>query len=213
MYVRGRKWKMSLSLDKLLKELSAKYGDNYYIYMDIDGVIFKSCDAIVEILNEKYGTNKTGQDVTDWNFNNIVPSLTDKQIEDLFENRKFFDIVKTNPLAIKFLEEHRDHIMLVTSGSPRNYMFKRIWFDDYGLYHIPIISVPYDLNKTVVNMDRHNTGHKWTMFVDDSKANLQLFANRTYPNFLVQFREYDDDKNEQREWIKGWNGDVVTSFY
>lgn len=204
---------MSLSLDKLLKELSAKYGDNYYIYMDIDGVIFKSCDAIVEILNEKYGTNKTGQDVTDWNFNNIVPNLTDKQIEDLFECEKFFDIVKTNPLAIKFLEEHRDHIMLVTSGSPKNYMLKRQWFDDYGLNDIPIISVPYGLSKTVINMDRKNTGHKWTMFVDDSKANLQLFCNRIYPNFLVQFHEYDDGKNNQREWIKNWGGDTVTSFY
>ena len=92
-------------------------------------------------------------------------------------------------------------------------MLKRQWFDDYGLSDIPIISVPHSLKKTVINMDRHNTGHKWTMFVDDSKANLQLFCNRTYPNFLVQFLEYDDGKNEQREWVKNWDGETVTSFY
>ena len=171
-----------------------------HLFIDIDGVIFASCDSIIQILNERYGGNFDGSDVTSWNFQCCYPNMTSEEIEDTFNDPKFFDIVKPIDGALKFMDRYRDKIILVTKASVENYALKRKWFDDRNFADIPIIALPLNVSKGFINMDNID---EYSLFIDDSTQNL-IDCNA---DFRVQFREFNDKK--EREWQKGWDGLVM----
>ena len=170
------------------------------IFIDIDGVIFHSCQAMIDILNERYGGNFDGSDVTSWNFQCCYPNMTSEEIEDTFNDPKFFDIVKPIDGALEFMDRYRDKIILVTKANIENYAHKRKWFDDRG-FNIPMIALPLNVSKSLVNM---NSIDEYSLFIDDNTQNL-IDSNS---DFKVQFREYQSN-NDKREWVKDWNGMVL----
>ena len=171
-----------------------------HLFIDIDGVIFASCDSIIQILNERYGGNFDGSDVTSWNFQCCYPNMTSEEIEDTFNDPKFFDIVKPIDGALEFMDRYRDKIILVTKASVENYAHKSKWFDDRG-FKMPIIALPLNVSKSLVNM---NSIDEYSLFIDDNTQNL-IDSNS---NFKVQFREYQSN-NDKREWVKDWDGMVL----
>ena len=171
-----------------------------HLFIDIDGVIFASCDSIIQILNERYGGNFDGSDVTSWNFQCCYPNMTSEEIEDTFNDPKFFDIVKPIDGALEFMDRYRDKIILVTKANFENYAHKRKWFDDRG-FNMPIIALPLNVSKSLVNM---NSIDEYSLFIDDNTQNL-IDSNS---DFKVQFREYQSN-NDKREWVKDWNGMVL----
>ena len=171
-----------------------------HLFIDIDGVIFASCDSIIQILNERYGGNFDGSDVTSWNFQCCYPNMTSEEIEDTFNDPKFFDIVKPIDRALEFMNRYRDKIILVTKANIENYAHKRKWFDDRNFADIPIIALPLNVSKGFINMDNID---EYSLFIDDSTQNL-IDSNA---DFRVQFREFNDQK--EREWQKGWGGLVM----
>lgn len=171
------------------------------IFLDIDGVIFHSCQAMIDILNERYGGNFNGSDVTSWNFQCCYPNMTSEEIEDAFNDPKFFDIVKPIDGALEFMDRYKDKIILVTKASVENYAHKRKWFDDRNFADIPMVALPLNVSKGLINMDNIN---EYSLFIDDNTQNL-IDSNA---DFKVQFREYQSN-NDKREWIKDWNGMVL----
>ena len=169
------------------------------IFLDIDGVIFASCDSIIQILNERYGGDFKGSDVTSWNFQCCYPNMTSEEIEDTFNDPKFFDIVNPIDGALEFVDRYRDKIILVTKANIENYAHKRKWFDDRG-FNIPMIALPLNVSKSLVNM---NSIDEYSLFIDDSTNNL----NDSNADYKIQFREYNDDK--ERAWQKDWDGLVM----
>lgn len=172
------------------------------IFLDIDGVIFHSCQAMIDILNERYGGNFDGSDVTSWNFQCCYPNMTSKEIEDVFNDLKFFDIVKPIDGALEFMDRYRDKIILVTKASVENYAHKRKWFDDRGFKDIPMIALPLNVSKGFIDMQYTGLYH-YSLFIDDSTNNLQ----ETNADYDIMFKEYNDKK--EREWQKGWDGLVM----
>lgn len=170
------------------------------IFLDIDGVIFHSCQAMIDILNERYGGNFDGSDVTSWNFQCCYRGMTSEEIESIFNSGLFFKIVKSIDGALEFMDRYRNKIILVTKANIENYALKRKWFDDRGFKDIPMIALPLNVSKGLINMDNIN---EYSLFIDDSTQNL-IDCNADY---RVQMREYCDDK--EREWQKGWNGLVM----
>ena len=162
------------------------------IYLDCDGVIMATNDVMCKLLNKLYNTNHTGSDVTSWNYTDLYPTTND-EIENLFNSQHFFDNVKFIKGAERFLTKYRKKIIIVTKGSPTNYLRKRWWFNDKGFKDIPIIPIPLELDKGLINM-------KNGLFIDDSTANLKE-SNATWK---IQFVEYQDDKT--RDWQVGWKG-------
>ena len=187
---------------KVIKDIDSFIKDNNitHIFIDIDGVIFHSCQAMIDILNERYGGNFDGSDVISWNFQCCYPNMTSEEIEDTFNDPKFFDIVKPIDGALEFMDRYRDKIILVTKANVENYAHKRKWFDDRGFGSIPIIALPLSVSKSLVNMDSIT---EYSIFIDDSTQNL-IDCNA---DFRVQFREFNDQK--EREWQKGWDGLVM----
>lgn len=171
------------------------------IYLDVDGVLFASCQACVEIINEMQGTDFDGSDVTDWDFKNVCPTMTDKYVEEMFTSNDFFQRVQWIKGALEFIKRHRNNITIITHSATDNFVMKRMFFDKYGLEDIPIIPIPLSLSKSIIDM-RSTTKGK-SLFIDDSTINL-LVSNA---NYTIQFREYKD--NKERQWQKNWYGDVM----
>ena len=171
-----------------------------HLFIDIDGVIFASCDAIIQILNERYGGNFKGSDVTSWDFKCCYPNMTSEEIEDTFADEKFFEIVKPIKGALEFIDRYRDKIVIVTKATTSNFLHKRKWFDEHGYSDVPIIALPLNCSKSLINMDRVDS---WSLFIDDSTNNLQ----ETNADYNIMFKEYNDQK--EREWQKGWDGLVM----
>lgn len=187
---------------KVIKDIDSFITDNEIdkIFLDIDGVIFHSCQAMIDILNERYGGNFDGSDVTSWNFQCCYRGMTSEEVESIFNNGLFFKIVKPIDGALEFMDRYRDKIILVTKANIENYALKRKWFDDRGFKDIPMIALPLNVSKGFINM---NNIDEYSLFIDDSTQNL-IDCNADYK---VQMREYYDGK--EREWQKGWNGLVM----
>lgn len=184
------------------------------IYLDIDGVLFHSTQAIVEIINTKYGTHGKAEDVISWDFKEIFTNenrkpLSSEQIEELFSTNKFFDIVQPIKGSYEFLNKFRDKIILVTKCNTDNFVKKREWFDTWGLKDIPIIPLPLNCSKSLINMSNNKCSTLFiddsTLFIDDSTTNLKD-SNATY---RIQFREYADLENIERQWQSNWNGKIM----
>ena len=126
--------------------------------------------------------------------------MTSEEIEDTFNDPKFFDIVKPIDGALEFMDRYKDKIVIVTKAVTDNFIHKRKWFDEHGYSDVPIIALPLNCSKSLINMD---TIGEWSLFIDDSTQNL-IDCNADYK---VQMREYYD--NKEREWQKGWDGLVM----
>ena len=95
------------------------------IFLDADGVIFASCDAIIQILNERYGGSFKGSDVTSWDFQCCYPNMTSQEIEDTFADPRFFEIVRPIKGALEFIDRYKDKIVIVTKAITDNFIHKR----------------------------------------------------------------------------------------
>ena len=189
---------------KVIKDIDSFIADAEIdkIFLDIDGVIFHSCQAMIDILNERYGGDFDGSDVTSWNFQCCYRGMTSEEIESIFNSGLFFKIVKPIDGALEFLDRYRDKIILVTKASVENYALKRKWFNDRGFKDIPMIALPLNVSKGFIDMQCTGLYH-YSLFIDDSTNNLQ----ETNADYDIMFKEYNDQK--EREWQKGWNGMVM----
>ena len=175
------------------------------IYLDWDGVITHSVKAIVDILNKKHNTNINPQDIVSWNFKEADPTLTDEEMEWLFTTKEFFFELEYIDGVIDFMKRHRNNIIIVTKSRTENYLGKIHMLKRIGLDDIPIIPIPLNMSKSIINMYYHNLDNylDYSLFIDDSTNNLL----ESSASFKIQFREYNDDK--EREWQKDWNGYVM----
>lgn len=162
------------------------------IYLDIDGVILHSCQAICDMLNEIQGTNFKGNDILSWNFKEACPNLTDEQIEFLFADPIFFQYVKTIEGAYEFINQYKDKIILITKGTIGNICNKYLFFKDLN---VAICGLPFNVSKGLINMSDG-------LFIDDCTNNL----NESNAKYKIQFLEYNDHMNDKREWTKDWHG-------
>lgn len=183
-----------IDIEKFIKEKNIKK-----IFLDIDGVIIHSCQAMVDILNKKYHTNITGADILSWNFKEVIDSLTDNEIEYLFTTDEFFNIVQPISGAIDFINKHKEDVILITKGGLKNISGKKQMFELWGIEDINMIGLPLNMSKRIVDMTIYGN----SLFIDDSTNNL-IESNAKYK---IQFREYKD--NKKREWQNDWHGKIM----
>ena len=74
------------------------------VYLDIDDVILWSAGTIVEMLNDRYGLNKTRDDIKDWGFKSIKRDLDVQEVLDMFCEDEFWQRNKPNQELIDAFE-------------------------------------------------------------------------------------------------------------
>lgn len=184
-----------------MKEITTNILENLdidKIFLDIDGCIFHSVEAMCKILNKKFNMNVQPQQITSWNFECCYPKMSNEEIEWLFANDKFFDYVRLIDGSKEFMLKHKDNLILITKGNEKNIFQKRQWLDLNGLEEINMIGLPLDVSKDIINM-------KDGLFIDDTTKNLNEVTTSKYK---VQFKEYDNET----EWSSGWEGMVLRKW-
>ena len=180
-----------INIDKFIKTINPNK-----IYLDVDGVIWHSCQAVCDIFNKYqnlFNNAIQGNEIMSWNFKELNSNFTDDDIESFFESIYFFDFVTWIDNVKESLYEYEDKIIIITKGSPKNIYYKMDIFNDY--FAIPIIGLPFECSKGSIDMQN-------SLLIDDCTKNLKE-SNATYK---IQFLEYNDGKNNIREWTKDWNG-------
>ena len=186
-------------MDISIKEIErlAK-NNNLRFYLDIDGVLWNSVEVCTQILDKKFNTTTDPRNVSSWNFSCCYDGLTDTDIEELFADESFFDIVKFQDGTRDFMNKHMGNIVLVTKGTSRNIELKRKWFDDNGFDNVQLVGLPLFMSKDTVDMSDG-------IFIDDSVTNLTEVTTAKH-KFL--FKEYDN----YTEWSANYNGLTLRSW-
>lgn len=103
------------------------------VFLDVDDVILRSSDAMIELLNEKYRRplgleDRTHDDLKDWGYYSIYNGPERKEnpnlVEKLFDSDCFWNIVKFHSGFEKLCENSRIingyNWIFVTKGNDRN---------------------------------------------------------------------------------------------
>lgn len=170
----------------------------YKYYLDFDGCITHSLEAMVNLLNKKYNMNVQPQEITSWNFADKFP-IKQRELEDLFADMEFYDILEFIEGAVAFIKAHKHESIIITKGDLLNGLYKRCKLDMSDLEYVPMIILPLNVSKSVINMSDG-------IFVDDNADNLRESNARV----KILFMEYVDDVD--REWQRGWNGFRVSDL-
>lgn len=169
------------------------------IFLDIDGVVIDSVKEICRVLNNKYGTSCKPSDITSWTFKNIKSDITSEEVEDLFNDAEFFEEVEFYRMVYPFIVRHKDKITFITKGGCENISGKRKLFDDVRFNDIPIIGLPLNVSKGLINMQYKGK----SLFIDDCSQNL-IDSNA---DVKIMMKEYDGC-----EWQQNWSGYVMKGW-
>ena len=125
------------------------------IYLDCDDTILNSSKCVIEILNQKNGTNKTIIDLKDFNYRSIDKTLNDYSVLELFESDDFWGSVKYNTEFLKydsFLRNNFD-IEIVSCGTKYNLEKKEKFLEPLGFkFRGVLIDENLSLCKKCINM-------------------------------------------------------------
>lgn len=178
-----------------LEQLSEKANK---VFLDADGVLLATNEAMTKILNRRYDKDYTGADVMDWNYTDLYPTCSE-EVEEIFNSAELFRNITFVKGARKYLTKYKEKIIIVTKSDFRNYLHKRLWFNNHGFKDVPIIPLGLNMSKSLINM-------KGGLFIDDCAYNLKE-SNATYK---LMFMEYNDGK--ERSWQKGYKGGKITEW-
>ena len=169
------------------------------IYLDVDNTVMDSLTMNVKLLNKKFGLKVKPDDVMKWNFSDVYPNATKKDIYESFDCNEFFENVKLIQGAEYFINTHKDDIVFTTIGTPRNLEKKCEWLWSRGFGDCKFLGIP--TTKTKGDYDMSDG-----VIVDDAQKNL--FASNAKYKILFNHRQ-----NWLTDWTDKWIGDTATSYH
>lgn len=92
------------------------------ILIDIDDTFLKSSEEIIRQLNNKNGTSKTINDLTDYAYRSIDEKITQEEINKMYASDEFFANINFNDGAIDFIKKYSTifDIVFVSYGTKEN---------------------------------------------------------------------------------------------
>lgn len=179
------------------------------ILIDIDDTLLKSSEEIIRQLNRKNGTNKTIDDLIDYQYRSIDENLTQEEINMMYASEEFFNNVNFNDGAIDFIKKYSNifDIVFVSYGTEEN-LLRKINFlskltDQYNLNNIFFASCETGkANKSEVLLD-----HVY-LAIDNHAGHLQEL-NAPKKILLKNFKEVNWNKTPINDEITY----TANSFY
>lgn len=123
------------------------------IYMDCDDTILNSSAAIIEILNERYGVNKTVNDLRDYKYRSIVGTVSQEEILGIFQSEQFWKKVQFNEIFVEAIKKLKNifKFIIVSKGTKENLEAKEVHlkkaFKEMGV-DIEFIGIPIILGSS-----------------------------------------------------------------
>lgn len=180
------------------------------LYIDFDSTIVDSIGRVIEMGNNKYGVNEHRSKLSDYNFKSVFPSITKKEIDEMFCSEEFFnDNLKYMPNCYDVLNKYKDlcDIYIVSVSYNDNLKYKSKWIDK----NLPFVKQFIPVN----NNDKHIIDMRNGIQIDDTYECLR------YTNALVKILYKDNNdyqwqhhSNENIYNVNTWREiDDMLSFY
>lgn len=133
------------------------------LFLDADDVLLRSTEAVVDILNKRNkNLNAKPEDVVEWNYTSICPSMTAEEVLKIYESKEFWDTVRIDTTALELLLQLSSDvdICIVSKGTEENLRQKKRFFELY-LLHFDFIGLSLTkdetcFDKSCVDMSAHN---------------------------------------------------------
>lgn len=124
------------------------------IYLDFDNTIVESNKRVIEIINQRYKTNKTESDLHDYGYQSIYPISNEEKL-DIYASDEFFQGLELKPKVLstilKYMQKYK--IVVTTKGTFQNLEKKRKWIIDNLPSGVGFIGINNDsLSKSSVDM-------------------------------------------------------------
>ena len=141
------------------------------IYIDFDGTLVDSPEAMAQWYNYRYNTSVKGKDIYKWDASDQCPKLTAEEIVGMFESQSFFSFLEPEPNAVEITKRINHfpdyHLICCSIGTPENLRLKREYLDKY----FPWIKEKILIERQDVFMGKNgyvNDG----ILIDDNQENL-----------------------------------------
>ena len=120
------------------------------LFLDADDVLLRSTEAVVDILNKRnVNLNAKPEDVVEWNYTSICPSMTADEVLKIYESTEFWETVRMDMTALELLLQlHKDtEIYVVSKGTDKNLKEKKKFLQTY-LLHFDFIGLSLSKDET-----------------------------------------------------------------
>ena len=180
------------------------------IYLDFDNIIVESNKRIIDMLNKKYGTSKTEDDLFDYNYNSIYP-ISEKEKLQMFESEEFYNGLEFKTGVLDVLNKYSQsyNIIILSVGTEENLKRKQAWLKNNLPYDFEFIGINgKSKKKSHINMDN-------AIQIDDNfdclKTNATLkILYKSFHNFPWQ----EPTSNEELMVVNTWEEiDSILDFY
>ena len=154
------------------------------VYLDFDSTIVESNKQVINILNKRYGLQKSEDDLVDYGYNSIIPITTEEKL-GIFESDDFFSGLEFKDGFMEFFNRYKDivNFIISTKGTPENLRKKEVWVRSHISADIKFVGIVNDgLSKKQVDM-------KDAIQVDDCTQALD--TNAAIKILYKDFRNYD----------------------
>lgn len=180
------------------------------IYLDFDNTMVESNKRIIEILNSKYHTSKTENDLKDYQFDSIYPISEQEKLE-MFESDEFYNGLEFKPQVLEVLNKYKDsyNFIIVSKGTPNNLVKKQNWIISHLPYNLKFIGLSgQTFKKDEIDMSDG-------IQIDDNfsclKTNAELkILYKSFNQFPWQQPDTDDEYIAVNTWEEI---DSILDFY
>ena len=180
------------------------------VYVDFDNTIVESNQKVIEILNDKYGLNKSEDDLEDYGYTSIAP-ITEEEKLGIFESDEFFSNLKFKSDFLKVLNKYDGKVKFVitTKGTAENLKKKEQWIKENIPGNISFVGITNNsLSKSQVDMTNGIQIDDCTAALD-TNADIKILYKDNH-NFNWQSNYNNTDILVVNTWLEI---DDILSFY
>ena len=180
------------------------------VYVDFDNTIVESNQKVIEILNDKYGLNKSEDDLEDYGYTSIA-IITEEEKLGIFESDEFFSNLKFKSDFLKVLNKYDGKVKFVitTKGTEENLKKKEQWIKANIPGNISFVGITNNsLSKRQVDMTNGIQIDDCTAALD-TNADIKILYKDNH-NFNWQSNYNNTDILVVNTWLEI---DDILSFY
>lgn len=162
------------------------------IYIDFDDTITMSIENIVRIINKRYKKNINHNDISRWDFSDVYPDISLKEIVNIFGEEEFFNTLHLKPNVLPVLRKYSkyNNIIIVSKVSLEAMKRKSNWVRT----HLIDIGIPIQFRGVSLRRSKGDIDMSDGIMIDDN-TNFLRETNAKYKIFYKNNRKFDELQN------------------
>lgn len=162
------------------------------IYIDFDDTITMSIENIVRIVNKRYKKNINHKDISKWDFSDVCPDISLKEIVNIFGEEEFFNTLHLKPNVLPVLRKYSkyNNIIIVSKVSLEAMKRKSNWVR----IHLIDIGIPIQFRGVSLRRSKGDIDMSDGIMIDDN-TNFLRETNAKYKIFYKNNRKFDELQN------------------